>query len=706
MKIAGKKADRRALAAGYGCLALLLPALAAAAVSVRGRVLDESGRPVPQAQLLLDRGAGAGGARMITVFSSQDGTFRFPGVIPGLEGPAVQVTARALGFAQTETARSVRTNIGSVDEVELTVKLRAERNQVDVAPASAWLGRITDRALKSKFIMDCIDCHQVPGPEVRAYAASILDAHPQDAALARTESWRSIVKYMNYLSGWEFSRGRRAADEKLDAEAVYSVGNGEDVVRQLAGTFTDRLDSVSGYGWGAPLIATPRTAIWEYEVAHPNAIREALLLGDPQSLWVADVAANRMVQVDLASGAQRDHEVPSGVLMSPHSLHRGSDGALWVTPLFNSVVARRDMGSGQWQTWRLRTPDGKDPGIHDLSFGHAHELLTDAKGRIWYSDIGNDAVGYFDPKDGASRVWNVPQSKGREGRGAVYGLIMTKDRKQVWYSQLENGIFGGFDIEREQFIGPFVLPDRNAGPRRITINDDDIIYFALYGGGQLADFDAKTRTMVGVYDLPDTGSAPYSATWDPVRRVVWVLTANGDVIYRFDPRSKQFGALPMPRQQAFLRMLDVDPRTGVLITSYANIVDVVQGPRMALIIEPGDGAYPQKFEAQFSGSARPVSAAAPRPTAPPAGASGSQLVDNARCYICHDAAKVALGPPFQAIAARYAAQRTQAREQLAQKIVHGGGGSWGLVPMVPNEWVTLDEARAMADWILAQAPSR
>ena len=80
-----------------------------------------------------------------------------------------------------------------------------------------------------------------------------------------------------------------------------------------------------------------------------------------------------------------------------------------------------------------------------------------------------------------------------------------------------------------------------------------------------------------------------------MRRVVWVLTSNGDVIYRFDPRSKAFGVLPMPRPQAFLRMLDVDPATGVLVTSYANIVDIVQGPRMALVIDPGDDAYPQRF---------------------------------------------------------------------------------------------------------------
>jgi len=40
---------------------------------------------------------------------------------------------------------------------------------------------------------------------------------------------------------------------------------------------------------------------------------------------------------------------------------------------------------------------------------------------------------------------------------------------------------------------------------------------------------------------------------------------------------------------------------------------------------------------------------------------------------------------------------------LAQKIVHGGGGTWGPVPMAPNQWVSIDEATLMAEWILGLA---
>jgi len=88
--------------------------------------------------------------------------------------------------------------------------------------------------------------------------------------------------------------------------------------------------------------------------------------------------------------------------------------------------------------------------------------------------------------------------------------------------------------------------------------------------------------------LPDRASAPYSTTWDQRRGVVWITTSNADAIYRFEPKTRSFGVLPLPRERAFLRGLIVDRQTGALITSYANIVEHVRGPRMALVIDLGD----------------------------------------------------------------------------------------------------------------------
>lgn len=79
---------------------------------------------------------------------------------------------------------------------------------------------------------------------------------------------------------------------------------------------------------------------------------------------------------------------------------------------------------------------------------------------------------------------------------------------------------------------------------------------------------------------------------------------------------------------------------------------------------------------------------------------GEKLLTEKRCVACHDVSRTLLGPSYRAIAARHAAQKQTMIEVLAQKIIAGGAGNWGVVPMVPNEHVSLDEARAMSRWIL------
>ncbi len=71
-----------------------------------------------------------------------------------------------------------------------------------------------------------------------------------------------------------------------------------------------------------------------------------------------------------------------------------------------------------------------------------------------------------------------------------------------------------------------------------------------------------------------------------------------------------------------------------------------------------------------------------------------------RCNACHDEEKALIGPPWKAISLRYQADRQKSIEMLTRKIITGGGGSWGVVPMVPNEHVAEADARAMAEWIL------
>lgn len=83
---------------------------------------------------------------------------------------------------------------------------------------------------------------------------------------------------------------------------------------------------------------------------------------------------------------------------------------------------------------------------------------------------------------------------------------------------------------------------------------------------------------------------------------------------------------------------------------------------------------------------------------------GETLVSKSLCYACHQMDSASIGPPWRAIAARHAARKEQMRDVLVSRILRGGGGNWGQVPMVPNQRVSAAEARIMADWVLAQTP--
>lgn len=84
--------------------------------------------------------------------------------------------------------------------------------------------------------------------------------------------------------------------------------------------------------------------------------------------------------------------------------------------------------------------------------------------------------------------------------------------------------------------------------------------------------------------------------------------------------------------------------------------------------------------------------------APPAWAN-PELARARLCLGCHAVDKKQVGPAFKDVAARYAGQ-PGAAAKLADKIVHGGAGAWGVVPMPANPKVTPDEAKQLANWVL------
>lgn len=75
------------------------------------------------------------------------------------------------------------------------------------------------------------------------------------------------------------------------------------------------------------------------------------------------------------------------------------------------------------------------------------------------------------------------------------------------------------------------------------------------------------------------------------------------------------------------------------------------------------------------------------------------LAQSKNCMACHAAEKKLVGPSYKDVASKYAGQ-ADAVDKLAAKIIKGGSGVWGPVPMPANTQVNEADAKKLAAWIL------
>jgi cytochrome c len=75
------------------------------------------------------------------------------------------------------------------------------------------------------------------------------------------------------------------------------------------------------------------------------------------------------------------------------------------------------------------------------------------------------------------------------------------------------------------------------------------------------------------------------------------------------------------------------------------------------------------------------------------------LAQAKNCMACHAMDKKLVGPSYKEVAAKYSADKA-AVDKLAVKIIKGGSGAWGAVPMPANAQVNEAEAKKLAAWVM------
>jgi len=111
-----------------------------------------------------------------------------------------------------------------------------------------------------------------------------------------------------------------------------------------------------------------------------------------------------------------------------------------------------------------------------------------------------------------------------------------------------------------------------------------------------------------------------------------------------------------------------------------------------------------------SGESKPTDTTASTPattapaTATAASTKGLEFIGASDCTTCHRLDKAssgaAIGPAYSEVAAKYSPAADSTVDRLVKKIVSGGSGVWGTVPMTPHPSVPEADVKEMVKYIL------
>jgi cytochrome c len=78
---------------------------------------------------------------------------------------------------------------------------------------------------------------------------------------------------------------------------------------------------------------------------------------------------------------------------------------------------------------------------------------------------------------------------------------------------------------------------------------------------------------------------------------------------------------------------------------------------------------------------------------------GLALVAGSDCLTCHKTSEKNIGPAYKDVAAKY--ENTEENvKMLAAKVIKGGSGNWGAIPMTPHPQLKQEDVEQMIKYIL------
>ena len=235
----------------------------------------------------------------------------------------------------------------------------------------------------------------------------------------------------------------------------------------------------------------------------------ALLADANRTLWFASNRRRYIGQLDSGTGRVTEIDMPSRKAKEPRSLAFDGNGDIWFTAEDGNIVGRLSAASETIDLIELPTRGTRPFGI---TINRANEP--------WVAGAGRAVLVKIDPVSMTATEIALPNEESRLRR------IVTTSDGNVWYTNIELGRIGRFDVSRNQFTEWPMPGGADSRPFAMAVDRDNRLWIVETGPlpNRLVGFDTATGTFLTETDIPSGAGSISHLHYHEASGEVWFGT--------------------------------------------------------------------------------------------------------------------------------------------------------------------------------------
>jgi virginiamycin B lyase len=474
----------------------------------------------------------------ISVVTDAEGRYAFPA--NRLTPGTYRLDIRAAGY---EMPQQVRLAIGGQTS-QVDISLRPTNDLAIQLTNAEWMDSIPVPYADKHFLRNCTNCHRLTLP--------LMSTHTADEFVDVQQRMTTYAAASSPLLPQKLLRDRVANLGELALERRANV------IRQQA-VFLAQVNLNEREVWAYPLQPRPRATgratrvvITEYDLPQQTRMPHDVILTPDGTVWYNSFAEQILGRLDPATGAVKEYVVPTLKPNAPLgglALRPDAEGQVWMGLAYQAGVARFDPKTESFRMYPLPAPQNQDhTQTTEVEPRHMH-----VDGKVWIEDSGTYSIYRMDVKTGAIEVFQpfpIPSPN-------VYD-ITTDEQNNVYFTVFGRGDIGRVDAKTGE-IRIWPTPTKMSSPRRGTLDvKTGRFWFGEFAGDRIGMFDTKTETF-REFPPPSPFTFPYDALADR-NGEVWSGNMNTDRVQRLNPETGVYVEYPLPRSTN-IRRVSVDNST-------------------------------------------------------------------------------------------------------------------------------------------------